>query len=402
MQFVRVLRLVKPTRAERRRLRADAAVLMRKLRIPYARVVLGGSVAKGTWLRGTHDVDVYVQFSRARYKNRSEELSDILQGALRRVRLSFERLHGSRDYFRVERGGYVFEIVPILRIAKPGDAVNLTDFSQLHVAYVRRFRRLADEIRLVKAFARAQKVYGAESYIRGFSGYALELLVIRYGSFVRFLRAVARWGAKVVVGGARRAARLNTAKRVAPLVLIDPVQPDRNAAAAVSVEKFEALKKAARRFLRHPSEEFFKEKSVDEEELRKVGRLFVVEARLARGKKDVVGAMAVKAFEFVRDRIRESDFGLRCAVVDFVGEVVRMFFVVARAELSSRVVQWGPALQYKEGVAAFKKKHRRVEVRGGRLCVVRQRGWREFTPFLRALLEAENVRRRVRVVEIRR
>jgi tRNA nucleotidyltransferase (CCA-adding enzyme) len=59
-----------------------------------ADVVIGGSVAKGTYLKN-YDFDVFVQF----YKNPS---SDVLEKVLKKAFKKIERLHGSRDYFKIK------------------------------------------------------------------------------------------------------------------------------------------------------------------------------------------------------------------------------------------------------------------------------------------------------------
>ncbi len=43
---------------------------------------------------------------------------------------------------------------------------------------------------LAKTFAHACDCYGAESYINGFSGYALELLICHYKTFSKFLKEI--------------------------------------------------------------------------------------------------------------------------------------------------------------------------------------------------------------------
>src|SRR3990167_7967472 len=49
------------------------------------------------------------------------------------------------------------------------EAKNMTDVSLLHVGWVKKRlnKKLADQVRLAKKFFRAQKVYGAETFIRG-------------------------------------------------------------------------------------------------------------------------------------------------------------------------------------------------------------------------------------------
>jgi len=84
----------------------------------------------------------------------------------------------------MEKAGILFEFIPVVTIHKASDAQNITDISPLHVAWVNKhIGKLRNDIRLAKLFCKAQGLYGAESHIRGFSGYLLELLVIAYGGF---------------------------------------------------------------------------------------------------------------------------------------------------------------------------------------------------------------------------
>ncbi|MEM4246893.1 MAG: nucleotidyltransferase domain-containing protein, partial [Candidatus Woesearchaeota archaeon] len=132
-----------------------------------AKAILGGSYAKDTWLKGDYDVDVFVRFS---LKYKGKDLSKMLEKAL--TPWNAERVHGSRDYFWVHKKQFKFEIIPVLEIKKANDAENVTDFSPLHVKWVNKNgKKYKGDIRLFKKFCKAQGVYGAESYIRGFSGH---------------------------------------------------------------------------------------------------------------------------------------------------------------------------------------------------------------------------------------
>jgi len=133
--------------------------------------VLGGSAAKGTMIRGGFDCDVFVRFDMS---YQGEMISDILDPVLK-IFKGVKRLHGSRDYFQFIKDDIVFEIVPVLKISNPEKAINVTDISPLHVDWVRTsISGLCDEIILTKLFCRAQGVYGAESYIKGFSGHVIQ------------------------------------------------------------------------------------------------------------------------------------------------------------------------------------------------------------------------------------
>jgi len=139
-----------------------------------AKAICGGSFAKGTWLPDHTDIDCFVTFNYRAYKEQSAELADILEPALSYAFTHYVRLHGSRDYFQAIYDDYLFEFVPVLKIKKPSKAANITDMSPLHVEWIKKKTKktkLKTHIRLAKLFFKSASVYGAESYIRGFSGH---------------------------------------------------------------------------------------------------------------------------------------------------------------------------------------------------------------------------------------
>ncbi|MAH51872.1 hypothetical protein CMI37_39005, partial [Candidatus Pacearchaeota archaeon] len=157
-------------------------------------VEVGGSLAKGTLVRkDLQDIDIFVVFE-------NEDATKELGGILKKAKLRGKVKHGSRDYFQIVEGNVIFEIIPVVQVdkKKPEDAENVTDVSLMHVDYVkkkiRKNKKLSDEIKLAKVFCHACGCYGAESYIGGLSGYGLEVLVIYFGGFVKFLKWAVRGG----------------------------------------------------------------------------------------------------------------------------------------------------------------------------------------------------------------
>ncbi len=149
-----------------------------------AYVMLGGSAAKGTFLKHDFDCDVFVRFIYDKYKEK--DISTILEKALKRMTATtYSRVHGSRDYFMGVLKTLHYEIIPVLYINDRRMAKNITDVSPLHVEWLNQHltEDLRDHILLTKLFFKAQKVYGAESYMNGFSGHIVDLLTIYYGSF---------------------------------------------------------------------------------------------------------------------------------------------------------------------------------------------------------------------------
>ena len=385
---------IRPSLQEHRKISRLAKRVVSKIKIPKASVVLGGSFAKDTWMKNTKDIDIYVRFDYKRYKDDGGKISDLLEKELRKSFKPF-RLHGSRDYFQIEIDDYKFEIVPIIAIKKGEEALNITDFSSYHVDYVRKHKRLADDVRLAKAFTKACGTYGAESYIRGFSGYVLELLVIKYGSFLKLVKNAAKWKPKVIIGDKRKSERLSWAKKVSPLILIDPVQPDRNAAAALSDEKFFDFVNACKNFLKKPSEDFFIKKKVDVNDLRTKGSVVMVTYKPLKGKEDVVGAKALKAFEYIRRKICDGDFLLKDSHFEF-GTENRFNLVVDRKPLSDYVEVVGPPVKMKEHAEEVMKKHPNSEIDEGRLVAHEKRTYREVKELMYDLVNDSEVKTRVK------
>jgi len=96
-------------------------------------------------------------------------------------------------------------------------------------------------------------VYGAEIKRGGFSGYLCELLVVAYGGFEALVEAAGNWNEHPIIQLEKGPAP----KIKEPLVLIDPVDPNRNVASAVSETALWTFVAAARTLIEKPSEKFF-------------------------------------------------------------------------------------------------------------------------------------------------
>lgn len=386
MKFV--LDRIKPSSDERKRVEKLAKEIIQKIKVKDAKAVLGGSGAKDTWLRGSHDVDIYVKFNYNKYKDKSEKLANYLEKGLKKFK--YEKLHGSRDYFQIKKDGFTFEIVPILDIKKDTDAKNITDISILHVNYIAKHKKLVDEIRLMKAFAKANGVYGAESYIRGFSGYVCELLVINYGSFNKLIRSAAKWKPKVIIGDKKKAMRLNKSKTESPLILLDPVQSDRNAAAALSREKFDLFVKKAKLYLGNPSEEFFIKKEVDVIGLSKRGNLVILEVKPNKGKEDVIGAKLLKAFEYIKTKITKEGFNLVFSEWEWEDKA-KFYYLVKSEKLNDYKEFNGPMINDKVNVQRFRKKHKNQKffTKKGFIFVRVKRDYKDINGFISKLIKKD-------------
>src|SRR5213594_4720564 len=251
-----ILRKILPSPEEDRRIQGVVRDVMRILETKLrskgweAKPFLAGSVAKGTHLTGT-EIDVFVAFPpdlpRADLEERGLALGTILEKGTHR--------YAEHPYTRGWYGGFEVEIVPCYRITDATQRMSAVDRTPLHVDYVLGHVKEGqqNDVRLLKAWAEGIGVYGAEAKVLGFSGYLCELLVLKYGSFRAVLENSLSWRPSTVLELDRAPARTFTE----PLVVVDPVDPNRNVASAVGVEQMATFVHAAREYLQASSEQFF-------------------------------------------------------------------------------------------------------------------------------------------------
>lgn len=377
-----ILAKIKPTKEEIKNFKSISSTFLTRLnrKLKGSIAIIGGSGAKDTWLAKNHDVDVYVLFDYKQFKDKSLELSDLLERVLKKTfpKQKMKRLHGSRDYFQLKYGGLEFEIVPIVRINNSKQALNITDISPLHAKWVnRKARGIKDEIRLAKYFLRMNKLYGAESYICGFSGYITEILIAHYGSFEKLLKASLKWKIKQIIDVEKHYPKkdvlfnLNKSKTQSPLIIVDPVDKSRNAAAALSLEKFNHFKKLAKKYLKNPNVKYFEREEIDLVKLKlaaakKKQHLVHLEVVSFTGKEDVVGVKLLKAFNFLENKF--DLFEIKKSGWDWNKKKTALFyFLLAKEELSEYEIRNGPPLKLKEFVKDFKKKNKQTYTKKGKL-----------------------------------
>ncbi len=411
-----ILQKIKPSKDEEKKLTTATASFLKMINAVLApltaKAILGGSGAKGTWLSGSHDVDIFVLFDLNKYEEKSAELSELLEKALEKAfpKIKKERLHGSRDYFQLPFQGLVFEVVPILKISSPEQARNITDISPLHSAWVAKYAgAVKDDIRLLKQFCKANNLYGAESYIGGFSGYVLEILTAYYGSFENVLKAAQKWKEKEVIDPSKfyktkelALFHINTSKLQSPLIVIDPVDKTRNAAAALSMEKFLLFKEVAKKYLQKPAEDFFVKEKITSDSLKQKykgkGSLVLITVIPTEGKEDAVGAKLLKVFEFLREKLQGFELAHGGWTWDKGAEA--LFYVVTKKrELPEFEIRTGPPLKMKEFVADFKKKNKNTFEEKSRVMAKVKVENPKLPNFVNSVLKEKYVKERVEKVK---
>ncbi len=334
-----------------------------------AEVFIGGSLAKKTLVKKKkQDIDIFVRFDK---KYSEKNISKILGKILGKAK----KIHGSRDYYQILINDLIIEIIPVIKINKPEESLNVTDLSYFHVNYllkkIKQKGKLAQEIILAKSFCYAQNCYGAESYINGFSGYSIELLICHYGSFEKFLKEIIKSNKeKIVIDDAKYYKKknilqeLNESKLNSPIILIDPTYKERNALAGLSKETFSKFKESAKKFLKNPSLNFFKVKKINKKFKKEYGnKLKIILIKTSKQPGDIAGTKSKKFLEFMKFKLKK-EFAVNLAEFDYNEKTNTAEFYLVLGKKQDELIK-GPLLIDRKNVKKFKKTHKKtIEKKG--------------------------------------
>ena len=249
---------VLPEPSERERLRATAAELTERTReaiadLPVdADVVQVGSTARGTWVAGDRDIDLFVRFDADLDRAELEEYGLAVGHA---VLPDGHEEYAEHPYVKGSRDGFDVDLVPCHDVETAGDLVSAVDRTPFHDAYLsaRLNDDLAADVVLAKAFLKGIGAYGSDLRTEGFSGYLTELLVLELGGFVPLVESARSWHPPVEFDPERHAERAFDD----PLVVVDPTDPTRNVAAVLSATNLARFQHYARELMAAPNEGFF-------------------------------------------------------------------------------------------------------------------------------------------------
>ncbi|MDO8516625.1 MAG: nucleotidyltransferase domain-containing protein [Nanoarchaeota archaeon] len=365
-----VLKNYVPSNEEVLKIKKLADFYVNKLKKEKLNVFIGGSLAKDTLVKkDIQDVDIFVLFDK-------EENTLRLESSLKKLKLDFKKVHGSRDYFQIKDEEILFEIIPVVKVEKPETAGNVTDFSLIHVNYIKKKiaknKKLADEIRLAKIFCYAQNCYGAESYIQGFSGYSLELLICYFGSFMKFLKGIQKKriidSEKFFKNDKKILSELNESKLLAPVILIDPTYKYRNVCAGLSKETFERFLEFSKKFIAKPSLNFFEKKKIDIESIKalakkKKGKYFELFFSTEKQEGDIAGTKMRKFFEFIISELERKGQKVLFKEFNYSGEKIAEAHLIINEKKEVEIK--GPPVANKKALTGFRKARKKIYFKNG-------------------------------------
>jgi len=264
-----VLRDITPTEQEQARTKAmielvtsETERVIKPLGLEYT---IAGSYMRDTWMRDKKEFDLFILFPVKTSR------SDLENKGIAIGRQIVSNLHGhskiayaEHPYVRARVKNYDVDIVPCYKVESAHKIKSAVDRTPFHNKWLERhlLPTLRPEVRLLKQFCKANGFYGSDTKFQAFSGYLCELLIVYYRSFSNLAEKASGWEpGKVLINlegmGGEDVKDVHEKFKKQPLILIDPVDPGRNVAAALSPENFTRFVNACKKLVARPDRRMF-------------------------------------------------------------------------------------------------------------------------------------------------
>ncbi len=353
-------------------------------------VAFGGSFAKGTWLRGDADIDIFFKVKPSVSLEKFEELGTSV--GLRALKSHRPRLrYSDHPYVEAFVKNVRINVVPCFDVEQ-GKWQSAADRSPFHTEFIS--RNFDDEkrkqARLLKKFLKSMGIYGAEISTSGFSGYVSEVLVHKYGSFEETLRAAAEWQERQVVSSIECDPDVIKGFN-STVIIIDPIDNRRNLGTAISSESVGRFMLAARSFLARPSVKFFKGYRRGADARKLYSNVLVAEFSHRQRSPDVVWGQLKRGTSAIAKQLQLAGFiVLRSSCVTDEKNSAALAFLLESMTLPSYTKRKGPEIFRRMDVARFlagKKKSHMVWVdKEMRVAMLVDRKATDAIKFTRSLL----------------
>lgn len=380
-----ILSRIKPSEAEKARLASLAESIISRINIIAgqegisASAQLVGSSARGTWISGEHDLDIFIMFPPEVERKELEEKGLYIARKVAQVSQGFEERYAEHPYIHAIFDGFEVDLVPAFNVESAADIKSAVDRTPFHNTYVAlMIKGLEDDVLLLKQFMKGIGVYGSELKTHGFSGYLVELLVINYGSFVKVLEAACDWKNGITIDIEKHGCVVHCC----PMIVVDTTDPARNVAAALSLDNMCVFIDRACEFLENPDEAYFTgqvPEPLGDSEFKKIltergTSLIAIEFAAPDVVEDVLFPQLHKLEDSVREMFERYDFRVYNSGI-WADKKAIVLFELETASLPQVKRHTGPHVWAKEHALAFKSKYKdsntfsNVFIQGGKYMV---------------------------------
>jgi len=359
-----VLATIRPTSEERDHICNLAKNLLLSInQSGKAQGMVVGSIARNTWVRGDRDLDVFMLFDpqlpREELETQGLSLARSIAGSYTE---NFHEKYAEHPYINAQIDDVDVDLVPCYHVDSAARIQSAVDRTPFHTRYISdKINGLIDDVLLLKRFTKAGGIYGSDQMTEGFSGYLCELLILHYGGFTPLLKAAASWRPHIIIDIEHHAAKTFDE----PLVVIDPVDPRRNVAAAVSIDRMAEFVDLVRGYLEEPSGAFFAhppERCILKQELATIilqrkTSVYALVFTTPPYIPEVIVPQLKRSLLSVCDLLERNGFAVHHADYDMQPERCMFLFELPVGELPTIRRHAGPPLWNHINADKFRKKH---------------------------------------------
>ena len=403
--YKKILSEIKPSDEERNKLLSFSDELM-KIILDYAsendvdvECKLVGSVAKKTCLKDKADIDIFMAFPLDYPEDMLKSYGlEFGEYCINKVGGKSEKRYASHPYITGLINEYEIDFVPCYKIKDASELKSAVDRTILHTNYVQSHITddEADEVLLLKKFMSCVNTYGANYMVSGFSGYLCELLILKYHTFENVLEAAAyKWcnSFSFDLEGYGTSDNYDD-----PMIAIDPVDANRNVAAALSLQKYSEFIVASRNYLTNPSEAYFNKRSLDidgntliEKFEERETECFVVSFNVPQLPTDIIYPQINKTMNSLIRVSHMYDFRViksRYYIQDDVAHIILEYEI---ATLPTVKIHRGPMVKDRINGYKFKNKYPDAFIDGKKWVSISKRKYRDIKSMIDNLFKKENM-----------
>ena len=404
--YDKILDTIKPTATERKKI-IDFSDKLINMILEYANSKgvdidcrLVGSMAKKTSLKNKADIDIFMTFPLSYSDDELKEYGlEFGQYCINRVNGKSEKRYASHPYITGLIDGYEIDFVPCYQIKDASQLKSAVDRTILHTDYVQKHLtdKEADEVLLLKKFMTSINTYGANYKVSGFSGYLCEILILKYHSFINVIKEAANtWHMKFHIDIEDYGTCDNYKD---PLIAIDPVDANRNVAAALSMQKLSEFIVAARNYLANPSIEYFQDRTIytSDKDLINIfntrgTHCYVLSFNVPDLPTDVIYPQVNKTMKSLEKVSKMYDFRLLekgyYITKDNTANIILEYEVDT---LSNVKIHHGPLIQDEKNSNSFKKKYPEAYIHNNKWIALSNRKYVNVDDIIHDILKEENM-----------
>lgn len=307
-------------------------------------VDLGGSYAKGTWLANSADIDVFIKFYKDTPKTTFTKIFKKIGYTALREFNPYEK-YAEHPYVIAEVDNVVINVVPCYDVKK-GEWQSATDRSPYHTKHMKRYLTTLqkNEVRVLKKFLKNYNIYGAEIASQGFSGYVTEVLILNFGGFLKVIQNIANIKNNEIIG--QKSRDFDTV-----ITITDPVDNNRNLAAAISKRNIALFILACRTFLKSPSRKIFENKPGKSREHWE--NVMCIEFSYTNRVLDVLWGQTKKALSALNRQLKLHGFVVIRDHIVISKERIHIFLFLESFCISKISIRQGPNVFLKDAVSRF-------------------------------------------------